>query len=93
MSDEINKTVRTTGIKIFLFLAFVAIAILCYNTFVLYQKLEICNAQLEYYAEQSIEFHENLYASQTGSYSQGTHTLSISDVYYNKYFKSNVNEK
>ena len=84
---------RNTGIKIFLVLAFVAIAFLCYKNFELNQKIEICNSQIEYYSELSEEFHKNLYASQTGSLSQGTHALSISDVYYQKYFNSNDKNK
>ena len=66
---------------------------LCYKNYELNQKLEFCNSQIEYYSELNEEFHKNLYASQTGSYSQGTHSLSISDIYYQKYFNSNDKEK
>ena len=93
MSEENYNSTKTTGIKIFLVLAFVAIAFLCYKNYELNQKLEFVNSQLEYYSEVSNEFHKNLYASQSGSYSQGTHTLSISDVYYQKYFNSSEKEK
>jgi hypothetical protein len=93
MSEENGNSTKTTGIKFFLVLAFVAIVFLCYKNYELNQKLEFCNKQLEYYSELSEEFHKNLYASQTGSYSQGTHTLSISDVYYQKYFNTNDKEK
>lgn len=39
------------------------------------------------------EFNENLYAQVEGSYKDGAHTLSISDIYYRKYFKSSADEK
>lgn len=39
------------------------------------------------------EFHKNLYAQVEGSYRAGAHALSISDVYYRKYFKSAGAEK
>ena len=39
------------------------------------------------------EFSSNLYAQIDGSVKDGAHTLSISDVYYRKYFKSNDKEK
>ena len=76
MSDEKNSSVKLTGIKIFLFLAFLA-----YKNYELTQKLE-------YYVEYTNEFHNNLYAQVDGSLRDGAHTLSISDVYYRKYFKS-----
>ena len=88
MSEENTNSTKTTGIKIFLVLAFVAIGFLCYKNYELNLKLELCKSEIEYYSEISDEFHKNLYATKTGSYSQGTHTLSISDVYYEKYFKN-----
>ena len=93
MSENNGDSAKTTGIKIFLVLAFVAIGFLCYKNYELNQKLEFCNSQIEYYSELNEEFHKNLYASQTGSYSQGTHSLSISDIYYQKYFNSNDKDK
>ena len=93
MSEENGNSTNTTGQKIFLVLAFVAIAFLCYKNYELNKKIEFCNSQIEYYSEINNEFHKNLYATKTGSHSQGTHALSISDVYYQKYFSSNDNEK
>lgn len=81
MSDVNEKVVKITRIKIFLVLAFVAIGVLSY------QNCEL-NQKLEYYAEMSDEFHKKLYAQVEGSYKNGAHTLSISDIYYRKYFKS-----
>ena len=81
MSDEKNSSVKLTGIKIFLFLAFLAIGYLAYKNYELTQKLE-------YYVEYTNEFHNNLYAQVDGFLRDGAHTLSISDVYYRKYFKS-----
>ena len=49
MSEENYNSTKTTGIKIFLVLAFVAIAFLCYKNYELNQKLESVNSQLEYY--------------------------------------------
>lgn len=80
MSDENGNSSKTTGIKIFLVLAFVAIAFLCYKNYELNQKLEYLNTQIEYYSEVSDEFHKNLYASQTGSYSQG-HIRSLFQMF------------
>lgn len=102
---------KMIGMKIFLFLAFIAISILCYTNYVLYQKLEDCNEQLNYYSKLSdeyynnlydalkkysdisTEFHNNLYAQRDGSLRDGAHTLSISDIYYRKYFKSSDDDK
>lgn len=81
MSDEKKRSVKLTGIKIFLFLAFLAIGYLAYKNYELTQKLE-------YYVEYTNEFHNNLYAQVDGFLRDGAHTLSISDVYYRKYFKS-----
>lgn len=85
MADEIKKE-KHTVMKFFIAIAFVAIGYLL-----------ICNydlkCKLEFYSEQMNEFHENLYAQVEGSYRDGAHTLSISDVYYRKYFKSSLDEK
>ncbi len=86
MADENNKPVKVTWLKCFLFIAFFAIGYLTYKNYILSEKLD-------YYIEYTKEFHENLYASQTGSLTQGTHSLSISDIYYQKYFNTNEKEK
>lgn len=85
MADEIKKE-KHTAMKFFIAIAFVAIGYLLICNYDLKQKLE-------FYSEQMNEFHENLYAQVEGSYRDGAHTLSISDVYYRKYFKSSVDEK
>lgn len=65
--------------------------------FVMIGYLLICNYDLrmkvEYYSEQMNEFHSNLYAQVDGSYKDGAHALSISDIYYRKYFKSSSDDK
>lgn len=88
MAEENSKEIKTSGIKIFLVLAFVAIGFLCYKNYELNIKLNNCNEKLQYYVEQNDEFHKNLYAQVEGSYRDGAHALSISDIYYRKYFKS-----
>ena len=92
MSEENNNS-KNKWVSLLLVIAFVAIAILFYKNYELSKKLEICNSQIEYYSEINNEFHKNLYADQLGSFNQGTHTLYISDVYYQKYFNSNDKKK
>lgn len=85
MADEIKKE-KHTVMKFFIAIAFVMIGYLLMCNYNLKQKLE-------FYSEQMNEFHENLYVQVEGSYMDGAHTLSISDVYYRKYFKSSSDEK
>ncbi len=85
MADEI-KNEKHTVMKFFIVIAFVAIGYLLICNYNLKQKLEDYSVQMN-------EFHENLYAQVEGSYRDGAHTLSISDVYYRKYFKSSSDEK
>ena len=92
MADEIKKE-KHTAMKFFIAIAFVAIGYLLICNYNLKQKLELCSAQLEFYSDQMSEFHKNLYAQVEGSYRDGAHKLSISDVYYRKYYKSLVDEK
>ncbi len=79
MSEE-NNSGKLIGIKIFLVFAFIAIGYLAYKNHELTEKLN-------YYIEYTDEFHSNLYAQVDGSYRDGAHTLSISDIYYRKHFK------
>lgn len=48
--------------------------------------LELAN-ELDATNEKLNELHQNLYATRNSLNNQGTHDLSISDVYYQKYFK------
>lgn len=85
MSDEIKKE-KHTAMKFFIVIAFVLIGYLLICNYNLKQKVD-------YYSEQMNEFNENLYAQVEGSYKDGAHTLSISDIYYRKYFKSSADDK
>ncbi|MCR5699112.1 MAG: hypothetical protein K6G52_05650 [Treponemataceae bacterium] len=49
--------------------------------------------QVEDITKTQNEFHENLYAQVEGSYRDGAHTLSISDIYYRKYFDTKKDNK
>ena len=80
--DESKKDGKS---KILFWIAFIAIGILAYNNYTLKQELH-------YYMEKSDEFHSNLYAQTLSTSPSGAHTLSISDVYYRKYFKSEDKE-
>ena len=88
MSDGNGKSSGTIGMKLYLFLDFVAIFFLVYKNYLLKQEVDVCNKQIQYLSEYIDEFHKNLYAQVDGSYRDGAHSLSISDVYYRKYFKS-----
>ena len=79
MSDDIIKPKTSKIVKILLGICILSIVCLF---------IEISDLR-----EKNKEFHENLYASQNGSFSQGTHGLSISDVYYQRYFNSNSDDK
>ena len=91
-----EKTKSTAGIKFFLFLAFLGLAASGYFNYYLYKQLqevhyemEYCNRQVEEVTDYTNEFHKNLYARIGTSYADGSHILSISDIYYKKYFESN----
>lgn len=81
MSENEVKSKTSSGVIVILTLAIIAIGYLGYSNYMLKLKLD-------FYVEQSQEFHENLYAQVQGSNKDGAHTLSISDVYYKKHFES-----
>ncbi|MCR5494532.1 MAG: hypothetical protein K6F15_02755 [Treponema sp.] len=84
--EDIKRDKKTSiGTKIGFIIAFFLIGLLILENMNLKERID-------YYVEKNDEFQSNLYASTEGSYRQGAHTLSISDVYYEKYFK-NTNEK
>ncbi len=85
MQEEKNNG-KLIGIKIFLIFAFIAIGYLAYKNYELSEKLN-------YYIEYTNEFHSNLYAQVDGSFRDGAHTLSISDIYYRKHFKKTEEEE
>ncbi len=70
----------------------IALAYLLYANFSLKMKVENLQEKLDWYAEQSDEFHNSLYARTLGSVNDGAHELSVSDVYYRKYFASEKDE-
>lgn len=59
-----------------------------YANFTLNLKVKDLQEKLDWYAEQSDEFHTNLYAGTLGSVNDGAHELYVSDIYYRKYFSS-----
>ena len=73
------KQQNNVGTNIFLVIAFILIGYLFYENYSLKQKME-------YYANISDEFHQNIYARVDATGSDGSHVLSISDVYYKRYF-------
>ena len=56
--------------------------------FILFLDNLSLRVQVHDIAETQNEFHQNLYAQVEGSYRDGAHALSVSDIYYRKYFKS-----
>ncbi len=91
-----EKPKSTAGIKFFLFLAFVGLAASGYFNYYLYKQLQeihyemnYCKAQVEEITDYTDEFHRNLYARISSTYTDGSHILSISDIYYKKHFESN----
>ena len=82
MADEpIVKKKHNVAIKVLLSIALVLIFILFLDNLSL-------RVQVHDIAETQNEFHQNLYAQVEGSYRDGAHALSVSDIYYRKYFKS-----
>jgi len=75
---KVNKSIKT---RIAFIIVFILIGYLFLENYSLKERLD-------YYADRSNEFHENLYAQTEGSYKDGAHIISISDVYYRRYFKS-----
>jgi len=76
---ENKRPQKSIGTTIFLVIAFLLIGYLFFENYSLKQKVE-------YYANLSDEFHKNIYARVDGTGSDGSHMLSISDVYYKRYF-------
>ena len=87
-----EKTKSLVGIKIFVFLAFIGLGISGFVNYYLYTQLQSLNYQIERVSEYTDEFHKNLYARVNSTYSDGSHILSISDVYYRKHFDSSDKE-
>lgn len=76
---ENKKTKKGIGTSVLLTIAFILIGYLLFENYSLKQRME-------YYANISDEFHQNIYARVDATGSDGSHMLSISDVYYKRYF-------
>lgn len=81
---EIKQPKKSIGTIIFLVIAFMLIGYLLIENYSLKKKME-------YYANISDEFNQNIYARVDATGSDGSHVLSISDVYYKRYFENKEN--
>lgn len=52
-------------------------------------KMDYYSKQIKELTDYTDEFHNNLYARVNSNNSNGSHDLSISDIYYKKHFESN----